>query len=108
MLGRRLLFHCDNIAVVSIVNSGSSRCPLVMCLVRALYHIAVSYNFDVKLIHVPGVDNIEADLLSRDLIMRFKSLFGAQYAAAPTPTSHGFLSPNFACTLEERHTNGHV
>ena len=79
-----------------------------MCLVRALYHIAVSYNFDVKLVHVPGVDNIEADLLSRDFITRFKHEFGVRYVAAPTPTSRGFMSTDFACTLAERHTNGHV
>jgi hypothetical protein len=72
-----------------------------MILVRALYHIAVSYNFDVKLVHVPGVDNFEADLLSRGSVARFLHLFGESYEDTPTPTSRGFLSPSFACTLAE-------
>jgi hypothetical protein len=68
-----------------------------------LYHIAVSFNFDVKLVHVPGVDNIAADLLSRGLLARFKNMFGESYLDTPTPTSRGFLYPKFACTLEERY-----
>jgi hypothetical protein len=47
--GRRILIYCDNQSVVAIVNSGTSKCPLVMHLIRALYSIAVDHNFDVKL-----------------------------------------------------------
>ena len=35
LTGQRVLIFCDNESVVSIVNTGSSRCPLVMSLVRS-------------------------------------------------------------------------
>jgi hypothetical protein len=75
----RLLVHCDNASVVAIVNSGSSRCPKVMNLVRDLFHVAVYHNFDIRLIHVPGVDNTAADLLSRLEEDKFRFMFAGQY-----------------------------
>ena len=74
-IGRRIWLHCDNQSVVSIVNSGTSKCDQVMLLVRALVGTAVSCNFDLKLVHVPGVSNVAADLLSRGKIDQFHSLF---------------------------------
>ncbi len=38
--GKCLLFHCDNEAVVHIWESGRSRCPDLMDLVRALFFVA--------------------------------------------------------------------
>jgi hypothetical protein len=73
--GRRILLHCDNQSVVSIVNSGTSKCDLIMQLVRALISVAVSNNFDLKLVHVPGVENVAADLLSRGKMDLFHSMF---------------------------------
>ncbi len=39
--GKRLLFHCDNEAVVHVWQAGRSRCPDLMDLVRALFYVAV-------------------------------------------------------------------
>jgi hypothetical protein len=75
LTGRRLLLFCDNTSVVSIVNTGTSRCQLVMQLVRQLFDIAVYWDFDVRLKHVPGVQNIAADLLSRLQIDNFRIQF---------------------------------
>jgi hypothetical protein len=71
-------------------------------LVRALYHIAVQHNFDVKLVHVPGVENVEADLLSRGLLARFKSLYGNCYHKLPPATSRDFVSQMFTGNLMDR------
>ena len=62
--GLRVLIFCDNSSVVTIVNSGASRCPQVMRLVRALFDVCVFYDFDVRLRHEPGVENLAADRLS--------------------------------------------
>jgi hypothetical protein len=75
MSGRRLLLFCDNSSVVAIVNTGTSRCPIVMNLVRQLFNIAVHYDFDIRLKHVPGVNNVAADLLSRLEIEKFLLTF---------------------------------
>jgi hypothetical protein len=88
--GRRLMFFCDNQSVVAIVNSGTSKCPQVMCLVRSLFYIAVKFNFDIKLVHVPGIDNRAADMLSRDSVNNFLSEFGDSYVNEPTPASRDF------------------
>jgi hypothetical protein len=89
-VGRRMLLYCDNQSVVEIVNSGTSRCPLVMCLVRSLYFLAGRFNVDVKLRHVPGLDNKAADLLSRDAVQDFLAHYGACYVNEPTMASHDF------------------
>jgi hypothetical protein len=60
---------------VSIVNTGTSRCPLVMNLVRQLFDIAVFNDFDIRLKHIPGMHNIAADRLSRLDVKGFRLLF---------------------------------
>ena len=46
-----------------------------MVLIRALYFIASKANFECRLLHVPGVLNVAADLLSRDEHLKFGELF---------------------------------
>jgi hypothetical protein len=65
LTGRLIKFHCDNTAVVSCINSGTSKCPLIMTLIRTLFFIAAYYNFDIRLSHIPGLINIGPDRLSR-------------------------------------------
>ena len=66
---KRLTILCDNLAIVYCVNAGSSKCPNIMVLIRALFLLACKYNFELRLTHVPGIENIGPDRLSRlDLI----------------------------------------
>jgi hypothetical protein len=62
---KRIIIHCDNLAIVYCVNAGSSKCPKIMVLIRTLFSIACIHNFEVRLQHVPGLDNIGPDRLSR-------------------------------------------
>ena len=66
--------HCDKQAVCDTWKKGSSRNRDLMDLVRPLYHIAASYNFNVIAVHIAGVDNSIADSLSRLQMERFRSL----------------------------------
>lgn len=75
--GKRIQFWCDNESVVAIINSGHSKVPRIMDLVRFLVLISMKHNFYVKARHVPGVSNEVADALSRFQDARF-------WAAAPT------------------------
>lgn len=55
----------DNQADVAIINRQSTRSPAVLTALRALYELATKYNFAIRAEHIPGVDNIVADALSR-------------------------------------------
>jgi hypothetical protein len=72
-------------------NSGLSKWSIVIELVCTLYFITVCFNFDIKLVHVPGIDNTEAFLLSLDQIQCFRLVYGVSYSGAPTPASHYFV-----------------
>ena len=72
--GKRLQFWCDNESVVAIINSGHSKAPRVMDLVRFLVLISMKHNFLVRARHVPGVNNGIADALSRFQVKRFRDL----------------------------------
>ena len=75
--GKRIQFWCDNESVVAIINSGHSKAPRIMDLLRFLVLVSMKHNFVVKAPHVPGVSNEIADALSRFQVARF-------WAAAPT------------------------
>lgn len=83
---KRILFHCDNSAVVSIVNTKRSKCGRVMSLVRKLTLFTLQYNFYFKAVHIPGVKNEIADSLSRFQEGRFRNLAPwADTQALPIP-----------------------
>ena len=69
--GKRIIFHCDNLAVVHIVTKGTSRDMLIMNLVRTLFFACAQNSFEFKIIHVAGIRNEKADALSRGDLDRF-------------------------------------
>ena len=71
---KRIVFYCDNQAVVSIINSKRSKSPRIMDLVRALTLQTLKYNFYFKALHVPGHYNDIADSISRFQQTRFRRL----------------------------------
>ena len=62
--GKRIQFWCDNESVVAIINSGHSKAPRIMDLLRFLVLLSMKHNFFVRARHVPGVSNDIADALS--------------------------------------------
>ncbi|XP_021365299.1 uncharacterized protein LOC110458068 [Mizuhopecten yessoensis] len=71
---KKILFHCDNIANVNIVNKGRSKSLHIMKLMRNLTWFAANNNFSFHAKHVPGVENNIADSLSRLQIQRLRQL----------------------------------
>ncbi|XP_063060227.1 uncharacterized protein LOC134453282 [Engraulis encrasicolus] len=71
---RRITMHCDNEAVVAIINKGRSSCPLIMPLLRRLTWQSVLFNFIVTAEHIPGLCNVVADSLSRFRFQEFRRL----------------------------------
>jgi len=89
---KRIRFHCDNQAVVAILNKGSSKCPHVMTLARYAFYICARHSIEIAAVHIPGCSNNRADALSRLQIHRFKQLT-PQATTLPTTTPLINLTP---------------
>lgn len=86
---KRIVFHCDNMAVVHILNKGRSPSLIIMKLMRRLVLVAATCNFHIMSIHVPGYQNQIADSLSRLNFQKFREL-------APEAATH-------PCTVPQPH-----
>jgi hypothetical protein len=67
-----LVFHTDNLALVSVINSQNSKEPRVMHLVRELVLSSLNQNIWFCAQHIAGICNILADSLSRLQVERFQ------------------------------------
>ena len=85
---KRIMFHCDNEAVVNIVNKGRSKMADIMKLMRTLTWLSVRNNFIIHCKHIPGVKNVIADALSRFNFQTFR-------AAAPAAEEHPTPCPPY-------------
>ena len=52
--GKRIQFWCDNELVVAIINSGHSKTPRIMHLLKFLVLLSMKHNFFVRAHHVPA------------------------------------------------------
>jgi hypothetical protein len=75
-------FLSDNVAVVAVINSGTSRDPLSMHLLRRLVLVACQFHFSISARHVPGRHNAAADFLCRSRLQDFRR---CHPAADPDP-----------------------
>ena len=56
---------CDNAAVVSTLSSGKVKDRWLAGILRDIWFIAASFDFELRAIHLSGEENRAADLLSR-------------------------------------------
>ena len=56
--------HCDNSAVVQVVDYGRPRDLFLAVCFRNIWLIAAKWDIDFKVVHIPGKKNSEADTLS--------------------------------------------
>lgn len=80
---KHIYIFCDNLPVVSIINSKRSKSPWIMNLVPAFTILTFEHHFSFANRHIPGLDNSVADSLSRFQMDRFRQL--APYAPYPFP-----------------------
>jgi len=73
--GKTVNALCDNAAVVSIINQGTSRDQEVMHLMRCLAFLAAKMEFFIFATHIKRDDNVLADFLSRNNHHLFRSLY---------------------------------
>ena len=67
-----VFFHCDNTAVVAVIQRKSTRDALLLHL---LHFYAAFFQFSYSAHHLPGVSNVAADALLRGNMSLFLSLF---------------------------------
>ena len=86
---RRICFYCDNQAVIAILSTKSSKIPCVMNFVWLITFQTLSFNFTftARYRHIPQVNNVIADSLSRFQMSMFRLLApDASPAPCPIPT----------------------
>ena len=73
LTGKKVLFHIDNLALVSIMNKRSSKNVMIMKLIRPFVLLTMLSNVQFKAVHVEGVTNAIADSISRFQMTCFRS-----------------------------------
>ena len=61
----RIKVHCDNMAVVEVLCNGRARDNTLTLLTRNIWLICAMFNIHIVVLHIPGRNNVLADLLSR-------------------------------------------
>jgi len=81
-----MLIHCDNLGAVSVINSGYSKVPQIMHLLRCLFSIRAVFHISVRAAHVPGRENTLADAISHgNLDLLFSQIPEARDARCQVP-----------------------
>ena len=63
--GKRVLIQCDNEAVVTVLRSGKTHDPYLSACARNIWYAAAAGDIDLQYVHIRGIDNQVADVLSR-------------------------------------------
>lgn len=71
---KKILFHCDNQAVVQVWQAKKPKDKSLASLCRKLFFLAAQNNYTITLKHTPGSSNELADALSRQQVSRFRAL----------------------------------
>ena len=69
--GWRVVCHCDNAAVVAVINSGRAKDNTLMHLLRCMFFLTAHLSVHIHATHIPGQSNSAADALSRNCLHSF-------------------------------------
>ena len=61
----KVLIHCDNEAVVTVLKSGKTRDPYLAACARNIWFESALADIDLQYAYIRGIDNKVADVLSR-------------------------------------------
>ena len=65
----------DSLSMVQVWSTGTCKDKVVMRLIRALFTFTAERNINLVLTHIPGVQNVAADFLSRLQVERFRQSY---------------------------------
>ena len=68
---RKVLFQCDNKSLVMAIQKGSTKDPITMHLLCALWFFVAFFDIDLIIELIAGVNNCAADMLSRNNMSEF-------------------------------------
>ena len=68
---KKVQFFCNNLGLVESIWKGASKDTIVMHLLRCLWFFTAHYSIHITATHLPGAQNTEADLLSRNKLQQF-------------------------------------
>ncbi len=91
--GKRIRFQCDCLPVVYALNKGTTRMAGMAELLRRFSALSVENGFEFAAVHVAGVSNVIADLLSRDKVQEALQLM-ASTRGSSAGSGPGTLSPS--------------
>lgn len=84
--GQHICCHCDNAAVVQVINSGYSTDKQLMRLIRCLFFVTAYWQLSVRAVHIAGEGNTAADAISRgNMAVFFQVVPGACQSPTPIP-----------------------
>ena len=83
--GKHVLLHSDCEPAVLMWAKGDSPVPQMAKLIRTLWFLCAKHDFMLTIRHIPGADNVCADLLSRGQIRAFLALHPPHSPLRDTP-----------------------
>ena len=102
---KKVYIFSDNMTTVASVNKGTSRNGVVMSAIRYLFLQSALYNFKLKAIHIPGKNNIKADVISRlHEPKAFWSMDNPMCTPGPWAFPNQSISWNSVCYLYSRYS----
>jgi len=88
--GHMVVVSSDNTSTVAFLNRGTTKNPEALGWLKLVFYASVRWNFRVRAIHCPGVENVEADALSRisDSTAHatlFQKMYGSHFPGPSNP-----------------------
>ena len=81
---KEVLFQCENLSLVTVINKGYSKDKTVMHLLHCLWFFVAYFDIVISAAHLPGRANIIADGLSRNNLAQC-FLTNPKLSRVPTP-----------------------
>ena len=60
-----VIIKTDNQCAKQVINKGTTKNKFIMAQLRELFWLSVLYNFEIKCIYIPGINNCLPDAISR-------------------------------------------
>lgn len=105
-VGKKVLCYSDNISAVNAINHGvyftkmSRQCSSYLSLFLLLMEVCTKYNITVVGLHVPRIQNVAADLLSRCDVESFKKIVPTAFERPKKSKKLWF------CNINRKYKNG--
>ena len=101
MSNSHIIFHCDNQAIVSVLNSQTTKDPHILAILRKLLLVLMQHNISFRAQYLSSFQNLISDRISRfQVTLDLLTTYGLQQLPTPVPkhlwpANFNFLQPTF-------------